>query len=79
VFDASLDPNPNLCEPDSCKQKKSKKFIPLVASVAGIFVLLVSAAVIICALNKKRKPQGNAVSNYHLLYLVNQLLIKLYL
>lgn len=84
MVDASLDQNPNICEPGSCNQKisdrkKSNKIVPLVASVAGIFVLLVlvSGAAIICALIKKRKPQGNAVSNYHLLSLVNQLLITL--
>ncbi|RHN39207.1 putative transferase, protein kinase RLK-Pelle-LRR-I-1 family [Medicago truncatula] len=63
-----LDQNPNICEPGSCNQKisdrkKSNKIVPLVASVAGIFVLLVlvSGAAIICALIKKRKPQdGNS-------------------
>lgn len=62
-----MEQNPNLCESDSCnqenddeKKKKNDIVIPVVASIAGILVVLViGQAAIICGL-KKRKPRGKA-------------------
>ncbi|XP_060671305.1 LRR receptor-like serine/threonine-protein kinase IOS1 isoform X2 [Ziziphus jujuba] len=54
-----VDQNPNLCISDSCKRKTEKNavnIVPIVASIAGAFVLLLTVMAIYWAFKRKQKP-----------------------
>ncbi|XP_028778976.1 putative leucine-rich repeat receptor-like protein kinase At2g19210 [Neltuma alba] len=55
----SVGQNPNLCESPSCNKKENNVAIPIVASVAGVLILLIVATITFVIL-KRRKPRGEA-------------------
>ncbi|KAL4625878.1 hypothetical protein ACB092_05G057100 [Castanea dentata] len=62
----SLGQNPNLCPSISCttEQKKKKNIIvPIVASIGGLFILLLGAAGIFWIFKRIREQEGDKVSN----------------
>ncbi|XP_017424520.1 LRR receptor-like serine/threonine-protein kinase IOS1 [Vigna angularis] len=58
----SVDQNPYLCDqPDQCREKNNSIVIPLVASVGGVFILLVAVAAILWTA-KRRKVKGDSTA-----------------
>jgi len=55
----SVDQNPYLCEPDQCNKKNSSIVTPLVASIGGVFILLVVVVAILWTV-KRRKAKGDS-------------------
>ncbi|KAK9923519.1 hypothetical protein M0R45_031933 [Rubus argutus] len=53
----SVGENGNLCSAISCEKKKSNVLIPLIASVGGVFILLLAAVATFMGLKRRRKPQ----------------------
>ena len=56
-IDSRFDGNPDLCRSASCKKEKKKFVVPVVASVASVFVVL-AALIGLWSLKRKKQLPG---------------------
>ncbi|KAF7843443.1 putative LRR receptor-like serine/threonine-protein kinase [Senna tora] len=66
LVNASFGGNPNLCSSDSCKSSKTNVVIPVVASLAGAFILL-AAIIAFCIFKRRRQKRRKQDHSYSII------------
>ncbi|KAJ9179282.1 hypothetical protein P3X46_011091 [Hevea brasiliensis] len=60
----SVGGNPNLCASISCKRdKKNNLVVPVVASVAGVVIVISALAILFCGLKRRKQKEAAKISN----------------